>query len=58
MTGMRTSNMNDTKLPDRAEPVFDFGGNWQRFLKDIDDDRIAQAEKSLRDMLGIADLTG
>lgn len=58
MTGMRTSNMNDAKRPDQTEPVFDFGGNWQRFLKDVDDGRIAQAERSLRDMLGIADLAG
>jgi 2-polyprenyl-3-methyl-5-hydroxy-6-metoxy-1,4-benzoquinol methylase len=35
---------------------FAFGDNWMRFLADLDDARIAAAEKSLRQMLGVQDL--
>ena len=37
---------------------FDFGANWTRFLAVIDDDRIAQAESSLKQMLRIERLDG
>ena len=37
---------------------FDFGENWTRFLRLLDDDRIAAAEAGLRGMLGVADLRG
>jgi 2-polyprenyl-3-methyl-5-hydroxy-6-metoxy-1,4-benzoquinol methylase len=37
---------------------FAFGDNWRRFLADLDDTRIAAAEKSLRQMLGVQDLKG
>jgi 2-polyprenyl-6-hydroxyphenyl methylase/3-demethylubiquinone-9 3-methyltransferase len=37
---------------------FDFGANWARFLKVLSDARIAQAAQSLRDMLGVNDLSG
>lgn len=37
---------------------FAFGKNWSRFLRVLDEERIAQAERSLRDMLGVADLAG
>ena len=37
---------------------FQFGKNWARFLRSLDDDRIALAEKSLRDMLGVDTLDG
>lgn len=35
---------------------FAFGRNWRRFLESIDEDRIAAAEQSLRDMLGVGHL--
>jgi 2-polyprenyl-3-methyl-5-hydroxy-6-metoxy-1,4-benzoquinol methylase len=35
---------------------FRFGANWARFLSVLNEDRIAQAEKSLREMLGVSDL--
>ena len=35
---------------------FGFGKNWQRFLKCVDDARIAEGEKSLCSMLDISDL--
>lgn len=37
---------------------FEFGKNWHRFLSVLDDDRIAEAERSLRGMLGLETLAG
>jgi 2-polyprenyl-3-methyl-5-hydroxy-6-metoxy-1,4-benzoquinol methylase len=37
---------------------FEFGANWARFLQGLNDQRIAQAEKSLCDFLGVTDLRG
>lgn len=37
---------------------FTFGDNWSRFLTTLDDERIAEAENSLRNMLQITDLKG
>lgn len=37
---------------------FEFSANWARFLEVLNDGRIAQAEKSMRDMLGVGDLQG
>ena len=37
---------------------FAFGENWARFLKVLDDDRIAEAEASLRRMLEVESLEG
>ena len=37
---------------------FEFGANWARFLEVLDDGRIAQVEKSLKEMLGVEDLAG
>ena len=37
---------------------FKFGQNWQRFLKTLDDTRIAEAERSLRQMLKVENLQG
>lgn len=37
---------------------FEFGANWQSFLRTLDDDRIAQAEKSLAALLGTSELGG
>jgi 2-polyprenyl-6-hydroxyphenyl methylase/3-demethylubiquinone-9 3-methyltransferase len=37
---------------------FAFGANWRRFLDQLDDDRIAQAEESLKALLGVSTLTG
>jgi SAM-dependent methyltransferase len=37
---------------------FTFGENWGRFLSEVDDERIAAAESSLRDMLGVDSLAG
>ncbi len=37
---------------------FEFGKNWQRFLRVLNEERIAEAEKSLRAMLEIESLAG
>jgi 2-polyprenyl-3-methyl-5-hydroxy-6-metoxy-1,4-benzoquinol methylase len=37
---------------------FEFGENWARFLDVLDEERIAEAERSLREMLGLETLEG
>ena len=37
---------------------FEFGNNWKKFLDNLTDERIKEAEKSLREWLGIKDLSG
>jgi 2-polyprenyl-3-methyl-5-hydroxy-6-metoxy-1,4-benzoquinol methylase len=37
---------------------FEFGKNWEQFLKVLDETRILEAEKSLKQMLHINDLSG
>lgn len=37
---------------------FAFGANWSRFLSLLNEQRIAEAEQSLRELLGVADLRG
>lgn len=37
---------------------FKFGSNWKRFLRVLNDERIFEAEKSLKDFLGVEDLKG
>ena len=37
---------------------FPFGKNWQRFLEVVNQDRIAEAQHSIRDMLGVTSLEG
>jgi 2-polyprenyl-3-methyl-5-hydroxy-6-metoxy-1,4-benzoquinol methylase len=37
---------------------FAFGANWSAFLRVLDDERIQEAQRSLRDMLGRGDLDG
>jgi len=42
----------------QAGERFEFGANWSRFLRLLDDSRIQQAEESLRSMLNVATLSG
>ena len=45
--------------PDTGTEVrFAFGRNWQRFLRNLSDETIVEAEKSLLSMLGVDDLKG
>ncbi|MDB4917785.1 MAG: methyltransferase type 12 [Gemmatimonadetes bacterium] len=37
---------------------FGFGENWSRFLRIVDDERILEAERSLREMLGVESFEG
>ena len=48
--------MNQNNLDDAAR--FSFGANWARFLLVLNEDRIAEAVKSLQTMLGVVDLNG
>ncbi len=41
-----------------ATPGFQFGANWRRFLDVVDDRRVAEAERSLNEMLGPDALAG
>lgn len=40
------------------EKRFEFGKNWRRFLRELDDRRIKSAETSLKDVLGVDALVG
>ena len=42
----------------RAGQRFEFGANWARFLSVLDDERVDEACRSLRDMLGTDSLAG
>lgn len=42
----------------KSHQRFAFGENWLRFLADLDDERIAAAEASLREMLGLDRMDG
>jgi SAM-dependent methyltransferase len=42
----------------RAGQRFEFGANWARFLSVLDDQRIEEACRSLREMLGVESLAG
>ena len=37
---------------------FEFGANWRDFLDTLNDERIHEAERSLKGMLSVADLSG
>ena len=41
-----------------SQKRFGFGKNWGRFLRVLNNERIEEAERSLREMLEIDDLTG
>lgn len=58
MAGM-DPNKHPARFPlDTEEKHFAFGQNWRNFLSVLDEERIAQAETSLRKMLRVEDLTG
>jgi 2-polyprenyl-3-methyl-5-hydroxy-6-metoxy-1,4-benzoquinol methylase len=42
----------------RKAARFEFGKNWLRFLSLLNQERISEAEKSLKDMLGVDNLNG
>ena len=50
--------MNKNKRKQISNNRFEFGRNWERFLKILNEERILEAEKSLKDMLGIEHLNG
>ena len=50
--------MKQHKLEVEQGQRFKFGDNWMRFLEVLDEDRIAVAEKSLQQVLGVENLQG
>jgi 2-polyprenyl-6-hydroxyphenyl methylase/3-demethylubiquinone-9 3-methyltransferase len=59
---MTNSKIDVTTKPHSAETLagerFEFGKNWTRFLSVLNDDRIAEAERSLTEMLQVQSLAG
>lgn len=53
-TDLKKSHFNDIKKGER----FEFGKNWKRFLSCLNEERISEAEKSLKSMIGMADFRG
>lgn len=61
MSATITNNINIAEQHGRevaSGERFEFGKNWSAFLTVLDDERIAQAEKSLKDMLEVETLEG
>jgi 2-polyprenyl-3-methyl-5-hydroxy-6-metoxy-1,4-benzoquinol methylase len=52
------STADDFEREVAAGQRFEFGENWRRFLAVLDAERIAEAERSLREMLGVESLAG
>lgn len=50
--------MNQAELEVKRGERFQFGKNWQRFLKILNDERIAEADRSLQQMLEMEHLQG
>lgn len=50
--------MNNFKSQIQQGTRFEFGANWKRFLSVLDEDRIYEAEDSLKRMLEVEDLRG
>lgn len=44
--------------PERSEARFQFGENWKRFLFSLEENQIVEAEKSIKRMLEVEDLSG
>jgi 2-polyprenyl-3-methyl-5-hydroxy-6-metoxy-1,4-benzoquinol methylase len=58
MRAGRRVKMSDHAAEVAAGKRFEFGANWAVFLGILDDRRILEAERSLRETLELADLTG
>src|SRR5689334_10674413 len=41
-----------------AAKRFEFGKNWRQYLSVLDEERVYEAERSIRDLLGVSDLEG
>lgn len=48
--------MNKHQVEVSSDHRFKFGSNWKSFLKELDEERLCAAEKSLKKMLSISDL--
>src|ERR1700729_2721402 len=45
-------------MPIVKEKPFKFGANWARFSPLIDEERISEAERSLKEFMGVENLSG
>jgi len=54
MTALSAENVGKVTVEKR----FSFGKNWSRFLRILNEERISEAEKSLKNMIGIDKLAG
>ena len=56
--GMESCIMNDYRVEVAQGARFEFGLNWRKFLKVVDETRLARAEQTLQKLLASKDLTG
>jgi 2-polyprenyl-6-hydroxyphenyl methylase/3-demethylubiquinone-9 3-methyltransferase len=56
--GQNISNLNSHAAETVSGERFEFGKNWTQFLALLDENRIGEAETSLKQMLGVASLEG
>lgn len=57
-TANRSATVDDHRAEIEAGERFKFGENWQRFLKDVNEQRISAAQSALSSMLETDSLTG
>ena len=55
LSGSRLLRYQLSTIPDSS---FQFGANWRQFLRLLDEDRIAEARRSLHQLLGVESLDG
>ena len=53
-----TNTQHSRNAQTAGETRFKFGNNWSRFLQVLDEERIAEAQRSLSEMLGMSSLDG
>ena len=54
----KNAPLSEHKMEVKQAKRFEFGENWLRFLSVLDEERISEAEKSLKQMLEVDDLRG
>jgi 2-polyprenyl-6-hydroxyphenyl methylase/3-demethylubiquinone-9 3-methyltransferase len=53
---MESYIMNDHRMEVEQGARFEFGLNWSKFLKVVDENRLARAEQTLQKLLAVEDL--
>src|SRR5438093_4798303 len=57
-TSWKDQSVNALNVEIDSQDRFEFGKNWRRFLRVLNDERIEEAKRSLRHMLQVGDLHG